>query len=125
MITLTKDQILLLHKQLIARFGGTLGIRDEGLLDSAPNAPFQSFDGQDLYGSILEKAVRLGFGLVKDHPFYDGNKRIAALAMLVTLDMNGIDLNATNAELAEEFLQVAAGEGSADDLLNWVLTHVD
>lgn len=69
--------------------------------------------------------MRLGYGLVKDHPFLDVNKRIGALAMPVTLDLNHINLHATNAELAEEFLQMAAGKEGADDLLSWVLAHMD
>ena len=70
-----------MHDQLIERYGGTHGVRDEGLLDSAMSAPFQSFSGIDLYPPIIDKASRLCFGLVMNHPFYDGNKRIGALAL--------------------------------------------
>lgn len=80
MIKLTREQIIVLHAQLIRETGGTDGIRDEGLLDSALNAPFQSFGGTDSFPSIQQKAVRLGFGLVKNHAFVDGNKRIGAHA---------------------------------------------
>ena len=80
---LKKRQILLLHSVLIAESGGSDGVRDEGLLDSAVNTPFQTFSGQDLYPTVLEKAVRLGFGLIRNHPFIDGNKRIGTHAMLV------------------------------------------
>ena len=73
---LTKRQVLLLHEQLLQEFGGTPGVRDEGLLDSALAAPFQTFDGQSLYPSVQAKAAQLGFGLVCNHPFVDGNKRV-------------------------------------------------
>ena len=85
MIRLSKPQILLLHEQLIAETGGSSGLRDEGMLDSALNAPFQTFGGEDVYPSLQQKAARLCFGLVKNHPFVDGNKRIGAHVMLVFL----------------------------------------
>lgn len=85
MIRLTKSQILLLHEQLITETGGSSGLRDEGMLDSALNAPFQTFGKEDMYPSLQQKAARLCFGLVKNHPFVDGNKRIGAHAMLVFL----------------------------------------
>ena len=85
---LTKRQILLLHEQLLQEFGGTPGVRDEGLLDSALAAPFQTFDGQSLYPSVQAKAAQLGFGLVCNHPFVDGNKRIGTHVMLVFLALN-------------------------------------
>ena len=74
MIYLSKDQIFLLHDKLIERYGGSYGVRDEGLLDSAVNAPFQSFDGNDFFPTVTDKAVRLCIGLVRNHPFIDGNK---------------------------------------------------
>ena len=85
MIRLSKTQILLLHEQLIAETGGSSGLREEGMLDSALNAPFQTFGGEDAYPSLQQKAARLCFGLVKNHPFVDGNKRIGAHVMLVFL----------------------------------------
>ncbi|HIS55385.1 MAG TPA: type II toxin-antitoxin system death-on-curing family toxin [Candidatus Fimimorpha excrementavium] len=85
MIRLSKPQILLLHEQLIAETGGSPCLRDEGMLDSALNAPFQTFAEEDVYPSLQQKAARLCFGLVKNHPFVDGNKRIGAHVMLVFL----------------------------------------
>ena len=90
MSRLSKPQILLLHEQLIAETGGSSGLRDEGMLDSALNTPFQTFAGKDVYPSLQQKAARLCFGLVKNHPFVDGNKRIGAHVMLVFLALNGI-----------------------------------
>ena len=75
MICLTRDEILLIHERLIERYGGSHGVRDENLLESALNIPFQSFGGVEFYPTVLEKAVRLCFGLVKNHPFIDANKR--------------------------------------------------
>ena len=109
MIRLSKTQILLLHEQLIAETGGSSGLRDEGMLDSALNAPFQTFGGEDVYPSLQQKAARLCFGLVKNHPFLDGNKRIGAHVMLVFLALNGIELQHTQTELSDVILQLAAG----------------
>ena len=89
MIMLTKEQILLLHTQLIEITGGSDGIRDIGLLESALESPFQSYGGVELYPSIQAKAARLCYGLVKNHAMIDGNKRIGCHAMLVFLALNG------------------------------------
>ena len=78
MIVISKEQIIDLHKQLIEETGGSHGLRDEGLLDSAYNAPFQKFDNQELFPTIQQKSARLAFGLINNHPFVDGNKRIGA-----------------------------------------------
>lgn len=123
MKVLTKRQILLLHQQLIEQTGGSDGIRDEGLLDSALSAPFQSFDNTDVYPSLQQKAARLCFGLVKNHPFVDGNKRIGAHAMLVFLAVNGVELTYTQTELSDIILQVAASEKEYPDLLDWLIRH--
>ena len=123
MIRLSKSQILIIHDQLISETGGSSGLRDEGMLDSALNAPFQTFCGEDVYPSLQKKAARLCFGLVKNHPFVDGNKRIGAHAMLVFLALNGIELQHTQSELSDVILQLAAGEIEATDLLRWILAH--
>ena len=123
MIRLSKPQILLLHEQLIAETGGSSGLRDEGILDSALNTPFQTFAGKDVYPSLQQKAARLCFGLVKNHPFVDGNKRIGAHVMLVFLALNGIELQHTQTELSEVILQLAAGTLQSTDLLDWILSH--
>ena len=122
---LKKRQILLLHSVLIAESGGSDGVRDEGLLDSAVNTPFQTFSGQDLYPTVLEKAVRLGFGLIRNHPFIDGNKRIGTHAMLVFLNLNSITLSYEDDELISTILSVASGEMDANGLLKWIQQHID
>ena len=123
MIRLSKPQILLIHEQLIDEIGGSSGVRDEGMLDSALNAPFQTFGGEDVYPSLQQKAARLCFGLVKNHPFVDGNKRIGAHAMLVFLALNGVELQYSQTELFGVIIQLAAGEIQSSDLLSWIITH--
>lgn len=120
---LSKQQVLMMQQQLIEQAGGTPGVRDEGLLESALSAPFQGFGDAEVYPSLQQKAARLGYGLVKNHPFVDGNKRIGAHAMLVFLALNGVVLQYTQQELSDVVLQVAAGEKEYDDLLDWLLSH--
>lgn len=121
---LTKEQILLLHSQLVKEFGGSLDIRDDSLLESAINTPFQTYVGEELYPTLLDKASRLCFGLVKNHPFVDGNKRIGTHAMLVFLAINDIDLKYTDTELIELILSVASGTQSDSDILQWLQQHI-
>lgn len=125
MRVLSKRQILLLHSDLISESGGSDGIRDDGLLDSALNTPFQTFAGQDLYPTVLEKAARLGFGLIRNHPFIDGNKRIGTHAMLVFLEINNITLAYEDEELIATILSVAAGELDDEGLLSWMQKHIE
>lgn len=123
MIVLSKNQIIKLHSQLIQETGGTDGIRNEGLLESVLTAPFQSFSGTDIYPSLQQKAARLGHGLVKNHAFIDGNKRIGAHVMLVFLALNKIELSYTQDELSDTFFKIASGELSQQDLLHWIIIH--
>ena len=123
MIRLSKAQILFLHSELLRETGGTAGLRDEGLLESAIASPFQSFDGTSPYPSLQQKAARLAFGLVKNHPFADGNKRIGAHAMLTFLALTGIELEHTQKELSEIFLALASGKAGFSELLEWILEH--
>ena len=123
MIRITKKQILMLHKQLIDEYGGSHGVRDENLLESALETPFQSFEGEELYPSVQAKAARLCYGLVKNHSMMDGNKRIGAHAMLVFLALNGRELEYTQKELSDIILEIAAGSKECDDLLQWIIEH--
>lgn len=120
---LSKKQILMLHTQLIQQTGGSEGVRDYNLLDSALEIPFQSFGGDELYPTIQAKAARLGYGLIKNHCMIDGNKRIGTHSMLVFLALNGIELKYMQKELYETILDVAAGKIEYEDLLQWVLDH--
>jgi death-on-curing protein len=122
---LTRDQILAMHGELIAKYGGSSGLRDEGLFESALAAPHQTFDGQDMLPTVQQKATRIGYGLITNHPFIDGNKRIGAHALIVTLAMNGIELEYTQKDLYEIILEVASGKTTFEGLLEWVLDHQD
>lgn len=123
MIILSERQIVLLHDHLIHETGGAPGLRDEALLQSALAAPFQNFSGTDLFPSLQQKAARLAYGLVSNHPFIDGNKRIGAHAMLVFLELNGIVLEYSQNELSDLFLSVAASKQNYEDILLWLLLH--
>ena len=124
MIRLTKQQVILLHKDIIAESGGSAEIRDEGLLDSALNAPFQTFSETELYPTLIEKAARLGYSLIKNHAFVDGNKRIGAHTMLVFLALNGIEVEYEDNDFIQLVLGVAAGEISDEQLLTWLKAHI-
>lgn len=123
MIVLSKEQVIALHAMLIEVFGGLNGIRDEGLLDSALNSAFQTFDSEDLFKTVPEKTARLAIGLIKNHPFIDGNKRIAAHITLLLLELNGIAIYYSQNELIDVILKSAAGEYGYEELLKWILEH--
>lgn len=120
---LSKEQVLMLHSQLIQQTGGCDRVRDYTLLDSALETPFQSFGGSELYPTIQAKAARLGYGLIKNHCMLDGNKRIGTHVMLVFLSLNGIEISYTQKELYEVILDVASDKIGYEDLLNWILQH--
>lgn len=120
---LSKEQILMLHSQLIEEYGGSDGVRDYNLLDSALENPFQSFGGEELYPTLQAKAARLGYGLIKNHCMIDGNKRIGIHAMLVFLAINGIEIDYTQKELYETILAIADGILEYEGLLKWILEH--
>lgn len=120
---LSKEQILMLHSQLIEEYGGSDGVRDYNLLDSALENPFQFFGGEELYPTLQAKAARLGYGLIKNHCMIDGNKRIGIHAMLVFLAINGIEIDYTQKELYETILAIADGSLEYEYLLKWILEH--
>ena len=120
---LTREQVIKLHQALIEASGGSSGIRDEGILDSALKTPLQTFDENELFPSVLDKAVRLAFGLIKNHPFIDGNKRIGTHAMLIFLALNNIMLSYKDEELIDIILKVASGKANENDLYTWIKNH--
>lgn len=123
MIRLTTKQVISIHSSLIEATGGTDGIRDMGLLESALETPFQTFGGQDLYPALIQKAARLGHSLVSNHPFVDGNKRIGLHVMLVFLAINGVEIECTQKELIDVGLSLADGTMNAEKLLIWLSSH--
>ena len=98
-------------------------VQTAGLLESALEAPFQTFDGKDLYPALIQKAVRLGHSLISNHPFVDGNKRIGIHAMLVFLAANGVEIECTQKELIDVGLSLADGTMNAEKLLIWLSSH--
>ena len=116
-------QVLLIHKYLIEVSGGVDGIRDYRLLDSAVQAPFQTFDGEDLYPGSMLKAAALCFGLIQNHPFIDGNKRIGVHMLDVFLQINGIHLQYSDEDLVELGFSVADGVWGYAEILAWISKH--
>ncbi len=121
---LTKEQIKMLHSALVERYGGQDGLRDEGMLDSALNAPFQTFSGSELYPDLLSKAARLAFGLIANHPFIDGNKRIGTHAMLIFLKLNNVELEYDDDDLIALILGTASGANDDKTILEWLKKHI-
>lgn len=123
MIRFSKEKVLLLHQLMAEATGGSVGVRDNDLLESALESCFATFDGADLYPTKEEKGARLGYALISNHAFVDGNKRIGVYIMLTFLEMNGIRIDATNEDIIHIGLSVADGSMQYDDLLEWVRQH--
>lgn len=112
-----------LHLLLTEETGGDPGIRDEGLLDSALESAYASFDTEELYPTVEEKAARLGFSLISNHAFVDGNKRIGMLVMMTYLRASGVHFCPPSGEVARVGIAVASGKMSYSELLDWILTN--
>ena len=123
MIKFSKDKVLLLHRLIAEETGGSVGVRDEGLLESALESAFSGFGGEEFYPSKEEKGARLGYALISNHAFVDGNKRIGVYIMLTFLEVNGIRLECSDEELVQIGLSVADGSMGYDQLLAWVREH--
>lgn len=117
MIYLNKKQIIKIHSRIIREFGGINGIRDENRLDSALANPLQTFAGNDLYPDITEKIVRLGYSIIKNHPFLDGNKRTGLHSMLILFHLNGFKFQCSHDTLTNTIMKVADGSFSFQDFL--------
>lgn len=117
MIYLHKHQLLKIHTQIINEFGGIHGIRNETLLTSALANPLQTFAGLDLYPSVFDKAVQLCFGIIKNHPFLDGNKRIGLHSLLILCHINGLKIDIAHDELIDIIFKVADGTFNRQDVL--------
>ena len=119
-IQFTLQDIYELHTQLENAFVLSSGVRDENLLASAVNTPFQTFMGNDLYPSIYDKAAQLCYGIANNHPFTDGNKRTALHSMYVYLIINGFDIAATQQDVENMIIDVAAGNMTNTELTQWL-----
>lgn len=123
MIKFSQEKVLLLHKLMTEETGGDPSVRDTALLNSALESAFATFDAKELYPTKQEKGARIGYALISNHAFVDGNKRIGMYVLLTFLEMNGVRIRPTNAEVARVGLAVAAGEMSYEELLAWVLEN--
>lgn len=123
MIKFSKEKILLLHQVMAEATGGDVGIRDDALLESAIENIYATFDGIELYPTKEEKAARLGYSLISNHAFVDGNKRIGMYIMISFLELNGIKIDANNDDVVKLGLSVASGNANYDDILNWINEH--
>lgn len=123
MIRLSREKVKQLHQLMAQKTGGSIGIRDEGLLESALEAAFSGFGGAEFYPTTEEKGARLGYNLISNHAFVDGNKRIGMFVMLTFLEVNGVQMDCTNEDVAAAGLAVASGRMDYEALLEWVRLH--
>lgn len=117
---LTPQQVLAIHDQLVKRFGGSLGLRDLGLLESAIARPRVSFDGEDLYSTIFDKAAALLHSILKNHPFVNGNKRTALASAGLMLKLNGCNLLNKHKDELDFALKVEKGNLSLEEIAKWL-----
>ncbi len=120
---LSLAEVLDLHHQLIEQSGGSIGIRDLGNLESALAQPGMTFGGEDLYPTVIDKAVALGFSIIMNHPFIDGNKRTGHAAMEIFLILNGMEISASVDEQEQVILAVASGDLGREDFGEWLRQH--
>ena len=109
-----------MHQLIAQETGGGVGIRDAGLLESSLNNAYSTFGGEELYKTKEEKAASLGFSLISNHAFVDGNKRIGVYVMLTFLEAEGIRMNCTNEDVVHFGLSVASGDMKYDEILDWI-----
>ena len=121
---LTLNEVLDLYRQVMEQSGGAVGIRDLNALESAVAQPRMTFGGEELYPTVVGKASALGFSLVMNHPFVDGNKRIGHAAMETFLVLNGFEINASVDEQERVILQLAASELDRDEFTKWLHAHI-
>ncbi len=121
---LTLSEALELHRRIIGQSGGALGVLNLGGLESALAQPRMTFEGRDLYPSLVDKAAALGHSLIQNHPFLDGNKRTGHAAMEVFLFLNGFEIQSSVDEQETIVLQVASGEMNREEFAAWLRDHV-
>lgn len=117
---LTLEEIFEIHAATIQSSGGSPGVRDRGALESALIQPLQTFGGADLYPTLIDWAASLGFFLIRNHPFIDGNKRVGHAALDITLQLNGFEILADEDEQESVILALAAGNLTIQDFTAWV-----
>jgi death-on-curing protein len=117
------DNVMIFHEKIIKETGGSTGIRDKGLIESALNRAFMTFEGKDLYPSIIEKISVTAHSLISNHGFVDGNKRIGIAVMLILLRMNNVKVSFTQQELIDLGQRTAEGFMKESDILDWIKEH--
>jgi death-on-curing protein len=122
---LALDEVIEIHDRAVQEFGGSVELRDWGLLDSCVMTPQQVIFDTELYGSVEEKAAMLFYLLIQDHPFVDGNKRTAVLCLRRFLEVNGYRLTADMDEIYEFTMQVASGQSTKEEVADWVKQHTN
>jgi len=110
MIEVSKKQVIKYHEEIINISGGSGGLRDEGMLESALASAFQTFGGEDLYPTITAKISRVAYGIIRNHPFVDGNKRIGIATMVALLKVNNLNVSFTDSEIVKIGLDIANGK---------------
>jgi death-on-curing protein len=121
---LTLVEVLNLHRQIIEQSGGALGVRDLGALQSALAQPHMTFSGEDLYPTLADKAAALGFSIIMNHPFVDGNKRTGHAAMETFLVLNGLEISASVDEQEQVILALASGNSGRESFVEWLKQHI-
>ena len=122
-VYLTAEQVLFVHYRLVSETGGEHGVRDLGLLESAVACPQATFDRQELYPDVFEKAAALMESLINDHPFVDGNKRTGIACAVLFLQQSGISFSAKNADLEKFTLRVASSRAGRSEITKWLKKH--
>ena len=122
-VYLTAEQVLFIHYRLVSETGGEHGVRDLGLLESAVARPQATFDRQELYPDVFEKAAALLEPLINNHPFMDGNKRTGIACAVLFLQQNGISFSAKNADLEKFTLRVASSKAGHSEIAQWLKRH--
>ena len=117
---ITKAIVLRLHELSIIKYGGSHGIRDEGLMESAIARPYQTFGGEDLYPTVFEKAAAIVESIIINHPFVDGNKRTGYLAMLAILGESKVEINVSNDDIYTFVIQISTGEAKFEQIVEWL-----
>ena len=124
MITLSIEQVIKLHERVVRRTGGLEGIRDEVMLESALMSPFQTFDGAELYPSMVDKIARITYSLIRNHPFIDGNKRVGTYVMMVLMELNQIETDFDDYEIIYIGMGLADGSIKCEQLQGLILRNI-
>jgi len=125
MIRLNTDDVLSLHEKMCKKTGGSSGIRDIGALESAIYHAYATFEGNDLYTTIEEKIARQVYGIIRNHPFLDGNKRTGLFVMLILLELNNIQLEFSQSELVKLGIGIAEGKVDPQYIKKWIIKHTE